>query len=118
MESGNNETGLDAAADVRSRPRHTGILDALEPRDRIDLEPARSVSADAQRRTLAAPVRRQDFHVPRARNQLFRFPAGAESSYIEIWGTRQSPAISQSRMTRAMCHVAKGSVFSKVGCDR
>jgi hypothetical protein len=118
MESGKKETGFDAAADVRSRPRHTGILDALEPRDRNDPEPARAVSTDAQGRTLAASVIRQDFLIPRARNRLFRLRAGAQPFYIEIWGTRLSPAISRSRMTGAMCHVAKGSVFSNAGSDR
>jgi len=70
------------------------------------------------RATAAAPLGRQDFLIPRAWNQLFRFPADAPPSYIEVWRTRLSPAISRRRWTRARCHHAKSPVCSTAGGAR
>ena len=44
-----------------------------------------------------------------------RFRAGAQPSYIEIWRTRLSPALSRRRLTRARCHHAKSPVCSTAG---
>src|SRR6202035_4699561 len=65
--------------------------------------------------TATVLVRRQDFLIPRAANQLFRFRARGQSSCFEIWRTRQSPATSRRRWTRARCHHAKSPVCSTAG---
>jgi hypothetical protein len=84
----------------------------------LDAHSAWACVVDAQMTTAAAPVGRQDFLIPRAANQLFCFRAGAPLSYIEVWRTRLSPAISRKGLTRAMCHLAKSSVCTNAGITR
>jgi hypothetical protein len=62
--------------------------------------------------SVAAPGRFEEFLIPRAGNQLLRSRVGAKLPCIEIWRTKLSPAISRRRLTHAMCHHAKRSMFS------